>query len=189
MTSAAEVIWTYLAHEHTYKGRHADIADNFRLGAADYPADLNIESGNIYEAVAAEVQTGSCDKDVLQTIETFRQLRWRMQALTVSDLAAVWSVLPRRFAAHHAYEPGKQGSVGCLAPGWLDYLELDDQAAQGHQRLLAQLAIGGGFSHRPILRDERGRTVIGDGRHRVFAAYRHATGSPGFTVPVFRGHL
>lgn len=189
--SSAEVIWAYLAHEHRYKRAHATIAERFELGVVAYSSHLDGVADEMVAAVQTEVLARRCHQAVLQTVKLFRPLRWQLREASAGDLGSVWSVLPDGFPAEGEYHPGKQGPVSALLDGWLAYLSLEnDQArqdAETHVKVLSELATQG-LSHRLILRDEDAdRTVVGDGRHRLFAAYRHAAAHSGFRMLVYWG--
>ena len=175
--SPAEVIWTYLAHEHRYTGAHGTNAERFELRAVVYPGRLDEAADEMVEAVEAEVLAGQCDQAVLETVKLFRPLRWQLLKASVAELGRVWSVLPDGFPPHGGYRPGWQAPISDLIPGWLAYLGLTNEQAcrdaETHTHILGELPYRR-LSHRPILREWEGRTVIGDGRHRLFALFHRA---------------
>jgi hypothetical protein len=188
--SSAEVIWTYLAHGHTYKRLHGGIAERLDLGALVYPIRLDAAADEMVQFVEAEVLAIRCDRGVLQTVRLFLPLHWRLCEVSAAELGNVWSILPGGFPPQGQYIPERQAAVSDLLPGWLAYLGLaNEQArrdAETHHRILAEVPHG--LSHRLIVRNEEGgRTVVGDGRHRLFAAYRHAVSQSGFTTLLYWG--
>lgn len=169
----AEVAWCYLAHEYMYKKRHSNVSNALGLVGKSYPQHLTIE--RIIACVAIEVRDGRCASDVLTTLKQWEILEWEVVDVDGDVLGCVESQLPGEFEAQGSYDPGKQGAIRLLLPGWLDYLKLDRdkprEDAKTHAEILKTLA-SGPLRHRVALRDESTRTVIGDGRHRAFAAYQ-----------------
>ena len=181
-------IWTYLSHEHHYKGTLASVSSVLSLEAG--PTAL--PTAEILDVIAkGRFNDAEYGRAVLATVELFANRRWTERQVTSTELGAVETMLsnaglPRR----GAFVPGQAGMACALLAGWRDFLQLPNvsREATDHaaivRKLLANESIGW-----IMLREEdhTAKVVVADGRHRLFAVLDVAESHGVRNVPILYG--